>query len=1270
MKFTNYNFSNLLLILGLFFFLSKTTTSHAQCILACNNQVNVSVGQDCKAEITVETLSPTATTDCPGAKIVEVLSANGTPIATSPFVGSNDIGKTYVVRIKHTASGNSCWGTIKVEDKIAPTLTCADVTIACGENFNSTAVVPNPIATDNCTVASLTNIQSIQDLDCTADPLYTVIVTRFWTAKDLAGNITTCTQKIYMKKGNLVDANFPENRDGVAKPALDCTATDLSPAKTGEPTMWGKPISSYCDIIANYTDQKFELCENSFKLLRTWTITDWCAGATISQVQLILVQDKKAPVITCPKDLTISTSTINCKGTITLPYPTVTDNCSSVAKIKTVFTCPTAAAILNNAIVEMPIGTHTVTVKATDDCGNMATCAFKITVQDKIPPTPVCDLNTKVSLGTDGKAKLTATTFDDGSSDNCAIDRFEISRNGATVAFGPDITFDCNDIDKKTEIILRVWDKNGNYNDCLAYAFVEDVLNPVIVCPGDKHLSCKADYNDLTLTGEATATDNCGIKKLSHIDLVTLNKCGEGEVKRTWVAEDNAGHIVTCAQYIFLENNKPFYINANNPNDPSDDVEWPQDAVATGCGISVEPASTGAPVIYQKSDCNLVAVSHEDKTLPIQGAACYQIIRTWYVIDWCRYLPNAAAPVGFWTYTQNIKVQNTLAPIISGTCADITVCADEVKCTTGLAQIAMTATDDCTYANLLVWKYTLDIDKDGTIDKIGDSPNVSQSLPLGVHHIKFSVTDGCGNITYCEFDITVKDCKKPTPICYQGLSISLMQDGTAALTAQMFNAGSYDNCAPGSKLNYEIVPQVVSCKDIGLKLVKFTVTDLAGNSDFCTTYIDVQNNAGVPCSPDSTSTAMASVAGAISNEMGKGVEKVMLKVNNTATSYVTAAAGNYIFVKPIGTTFEVKPEKNDDYKNGISTFDLLKMSRHILGVEKLDSPYKLIAADVNHNGAVTTSDLVELRKLILNINDKFAQNTSWRFVKSDFQFPDPSAPLKSNFPETAMYNVFDGNKQSDFVAVKIGDVNGSANPTSAPQANPRGNGTLYFNLSEQVLTAGTTYTVPVKVKDAENIVGYQFTIKFDANALELADVQHGELANLDESNFGFTLLDKGIITTSWNSEKSDVKDDEAVAFNLVFKARQNTTLSQVINFNSEYTRAEAYTSDAELLNVALQINPLQGGATTPNTTFELYQNKPNPFSDATMVWFNVPEPCTAVLTVMDMAGKVVLKRTIEANTGYNELSMNKENFYTTSGLLYYKLTTPTHSATKKMMLVE
>ncbi|MBK8493404.1 MAG: T9SS type A sorting domain-containing protein [Saprospirales bacterium] len=92
---------------------------------------------------------------------------------------------------------------------------------------------------------------------------------------------------------------------------------------------------------------------------------------------------------------------------------------------------------------------------------------------------------------------------------------------------------------------------------------------------------------------------------------------------------------------------------------------------------------------------------------------------------------------------------------------------------------------------------------------------------------------------------------------------------------------------------------------------------------------------------------------------------------------------------------------------------------------------------------------------------------------------------------------------------------------------------------------------------------------------------------------------------------------------------------------------------------------------TEATGFALYQNVPNPFKGETVIGFTLPEASTATLTVMDVSGKVLVTVAGEYAKGYNEVRLGSgERFFATTGVLYYQLDTPTHSATKKMVIIE
>ena len=84
-----------------------------------------------------------------------------------------------------------------------------------------------------------------------------------------------------------------------------------------------------------------------------------------------------------------------------------------------------------------------------------------------------------------------------------------------------------------------------------------------------------------------------------------------------------------------------------------------------------------------------------------------------------------------------------------------------------------------------------------------------------------------------------------------------------------------------------------------------------------------------------------------------------------------------------------------------------------------------------------SSDLVEIRKLILFINDAFPDLNSWRFVDADYVFPNPTNPFASTFPEVINFNDLTEDEIANFMAIKVGDVNGSATANELLQGDTR-----------------------------------------------------------------------------------------------------------------------------------------------------------------------------------------------------------------------------------------
>jgi len=544
---------------------------------------------------------------------------------------------------------------------------------------------------------------------------------------------------------------------------------------------------------------------------------------------------------------------------------------------------------------------------------------------------------------------------------------------------------------------------------------------------------------------------------------------------------------------------------------------------------------------------------------------------------------------------------------------------------------------------------------------------VTPQLPHGTHKIKWFVTDGCGNETICEYTIIIKDCKAPTVVCLNGLSVNIMPTGMITLWASDFLQYAEDNCTQTQWLKYgirkcgtgtgfpvdaqgnPITNVTFDCTELGTQCVELWALDLAGNADFCETYVIVQDNAG-SCGANGT----IAVSGALKTEMTDGVAEGNVNVTGSVNfappfSYFGLSNNQGVYgisnSVPAASSLTISPVKDDNPLNGVTTYDLVLISKHILGIEPLGTPYKMIAADANKSNSITTFDIVELRKLILGIHQELPANTSWRFVDKTFTFQNPANPFQAAFPENisvgqAMSNQMD----EDFVGVKIGDVNNTAVANSLMVSDDRTVGTLLFDLNDRAVAAGEEFDVTFKAADKTQ--GYQMTLNL--NGLEVSEIVGSE--NVSANNFGVF------------ADALTVSVDNADAFTVKFRAAKAGKLSEMLAVSSRITKSEAYSLADGRLEVALRFD----GKTIAGVGFELYQNQPNPFVNKTFVGFHLPEAATATLTIYDETGRLVFTQKGDFAKGYNSISLDRALLNTT-GVLYYTLETATDAATKKMI---
>jgi len=733
-------------------------------------------------------------------------------------------------------------------------------------------------------------------------------------------------------------------------------------------------------------------------------------------------------------------------------------------------------------------------------------------------------------------------------------------------------------------------------------------------------------------------------------------------------------------------------------------VKFPDDRTVLSCGGT---ADTILPEITYYGNCSFnVGISVKDQVFTLNSTGgCKKILRTFKLIWWCDYNPNWPGPTivenpgstdvgptvmgnsynhGYLQYAQVIKIVDNIAPVYLNCPASPVLFCDYTnndpaqygtRCE-GPVNLKMKVTDVCSKSDLIItYRLYLDLDGNGSMETFrsssapgawpiektisGDTVSAKVVLPAGVglpygkHKIEWITNDRCGNEALCKYEFEVRDCKPPTVVCMNGLSINIMQTGMITLWDTDFLQYTSDNCTPveqikigirkagtGTGFPFDSHSVTFDCNEIGKQFVEIWAVDAYGNADYCTTFVIVQDHIGA-CTP------AGPVVGNISTVLQQPISgaKVLLKnnLNSSAIQYTgsTDAQGNYAFAGAPGTcNYSLIPSLDTLPLLGVNTLDVMLADLHISGQLPLSNPFQIIAADANRDGQLTSADLDAMNNLIVGTANTFPGNKAWRFVPTAFVFPNPAQPLSALFPEkiSTVCPTLSGINQA-FTAIKTGDVDGSA------MTSNRGEEWASFYTKKQRFSAGDVVEVTLQSPNLSSVAGFQFTIEADPVYLVLQSAVPGTIT----PRFGVS-LEQNRVAASWYS--TGVVDGEQTVMVLKFTALQTGILSQVLQMSSAVAQAEAYSHNLKSMGVRLQFNTAEERtsmvAESDLQSAKLFPISPNPSSGLVAAAFFIPAAGQVTLTITDLNGRVVANKNGYFEKGNHRLELNVED----SGLFF------------------
>ncbi|XP_033103433.1 hyalin-like, partial [Anneissia japonica] len=449
-----------------------------------------------------ETWSPPTVTD----DIDTGLSATCTPPSGSSF----PVGDTTVTCTSTTdSSGNTafCTFTVTIMDNELPSVTCSDdITVNAAASNQATVTWIDPAVSDN--------VDTGLSATCIPSSGYSFNVgsnSVICYATDAATNVGSCMF--------VVNVEVPVPEDPVVTCIDSVIVQVTSPGQATGTASWSEPaVTDNIDTGLSATctppsGSSFPVGTNT--VMCTATDSDGNAG---SCTIIVIVYDIESPNLTCPGDISMSTS--SSQVPVTWNDPAVSDNVDTDLSA----TCTPSSGSL------FVLGLNDVTCGATDAAGSTGSCMFTVNIiEDNVNPSLICPSNVAMSTSS---SQATVTWNDPTVTDNVDTGLLAtcIPPSGSSFTIG------------STIVTCSVTDVANNEDSCMFNVSVAGSLGqPTVICPDDINQLATVTWSD------PIVRDNVDSGLSATCSPSSGSSFNVGETDVTCSAVDTDGNKASCS---------------------------------------------------------------------------------------------------------------------------------------------------------------------------------------------------------------------------------------------------------------------------------------------------------------------------------------------------------------------------------------------------------------------------------------------------------------------------------------------------------------------------------------------------------------------------------------------------------------------------------------------------------------------------------------------------------------------------------------------------
>lgn len=774
---------------------------------------------------------------------LDTMLVNG--VDSFPFTCAN-IGNTAVTLSVLDESGNqsTCVANVIVADNINPIAVCHDTTLYLNATGVVTAFPANIDAgsSDNCTFTRRINNLPSVTYSCNQAGVNTaqLLIT------DGAGNTAQCSANI-----TILDTITPVANciaPNVRTIYLDNTCFASVPAATfnnGSTDNCSSSLTFRVGGLPNATFTSGNLATNPNTVILT--VCDGSNNCSTCNTTVI-VRDSTPPNVVCRPD-TVQLDGVG--NAVVVPNNInggSSDNCSVPAY-----------TINGGPLVNMTcanIGLNNVTLTGTDQSGNGDSCITTVLVQDVTAPNASCNGMVTVILdAVTSNGNLTVADVDNGSSDNCTITNYTLSRT----------LFNCGDIPNNTHTItMVVTDQSGNMDSCTTQVTVLDTVAPVAICrPTPVNLFLVGTTVSTTVAAiDNGSFDNCAIaNRILSQSIFSCSDIGNNTV--TLTVTDSSGNIGFCTATV----------NVSDTTNPTPFCSNPTAALNANGTVTLA-ATDLAPGSFDNCSIDTMLVNGQD-SITFTCADLGPNVATVFMQDPSGN--NATCP-------STITIVDNIDPtaICIGTPVQLFLDAAGVAVLNPI-DLDGGSTDNCAVVNYTASQDTF------RCSNVGSNPN----------NVTLTVIDQSGNTENCVAQVNVVDTVRPAMSCQPvTVNIHLSAGGIAPVAASMFDAGTTDACGI-TNLTFRGAPNLVTCAEVGTRPITLIATDANGNIDSCTTTLTVLdtvspnltcNNITVDLDAFGNATVDSATAGLYTVSDACGINSITLN-GGTSVSYTCADVG-------------------------------------------------------------------------------------------------------------------------------------------------------------------------------------------------------------------------------------------------------------------------------------------------------------------------------------------------------------------------------------------